>query len=56
MSRQNPTQMLCIIIDAMDQCKTALPILKRRVSKEINSRVVPPIKTYLTGALSIDKV
>lgn len=43
--------MMCIIIDAMDQCKTALPILRRRVSKDINSRVVQPIKTYLTGAL-----
>ncbi|CAG2218543.1 unnamed protein product [Mytilus edulis] len=50
-SRQDPSEMMCIIIDAMDQCKTALPILRRRVSKDINSRVVQPIKTYLTGAL-----
>ncbi|XP_063443166.1 uncharacterized protein LOC134723501 [Mytilus trossulus] len=35
----------------MDQCKTSFPILRRRVSKEIQSRSVPPIKTYLTGAL-----
>ncbi|VDI82832.1 Hypothetical predicted protein [Mytilus galloprovincialis] len=50
-SRQDPSEMMCIIIDAMDQCKTALPILRRRVSKDTNSRVVPSIKTYLTRAL-----
>ncbi|CAG2221106.1 unnamed protein product [Mytilus edulis] len=50
-SRQDPNDSLCIIFDAMDQCKTSFPILRRRVSKEIQSRSVPPIKTYLTGAL-----
>ncbi|XP_063436231.1 uncharacterized protein LOC134717665 [Mytilus trossulus] len=52
-SRQDPKDSLCIIFDAMDQCKTSFPILRRRVSKEIQSRSVPPIKTYLKGKFTI---